>query len=108
MPVPLKYLSLAKCAETYCTILTGWLTISFKLEQYFEDPADTSIAWIGLLFGLLTIAMQSYKRTDTAPPDIDTAPAMTELYRIRAAQCIQIGMLTWPVGTLLRLIRRLD
>jgi hypothetical protein len=54
------------------------------------------------LFAILTIAMQSYIRTDEVPPEYQgTAPALIQLYRVRTAQCLTIANLTKPVRALL-------
>jgi hypothetical protein len=51
---------------------------------------------------MLCIAMQSYTRTNNIPPEYQgTAPALTELYRVRTVQCLMIADLTKPVGLLL-------
>jgi hypothetical protein len=46
--------------------------------------------------------MQSYARTNEIPPEYQgTAPALTQLYRVRTAQCLTIADLTKPVRNLL-------
>ena len=74
------------------------LTPKLKVERHFEDPTSTSITWLALLFGVITMAMQSYHRTNTMPPDIVTAATLLELYRIRTLQCIQIADIARPVS----------
>jgi len=47
---------------------------------------------------MLCIAMQSYTRIKDTPPEYEgTAPALTELYRVRTVQCLMIADLTKPV-----------
>jgi len=42
--------------------------------------------------------MQSYARTSETPSEYEgTAPALTQLYRVRTAQCLTIADLTKPV-----------
>lgn len=53
--------------------------------------------WIGLLFGAMGLAMQSYIRTGDIPPEYQgTVPAMVDQYRICAAQCIVLADITKP------------
>lgn len=44
-------------------------TFHTALQEFIKDPSSKSIVWIGLLFSLLTIAMQSYHRMGDEPPE---------------------------------------
>ncbi|KAH8808043.1 fungal-specific transcription factor domain-containing protein [Xylogone sp. PMI_703] len=70
------------------------------LKQYYafwEDPSKTTIIWIGLLYSILCLAMQSYQHHNDEPPEYrDTLPVLAELYRIRTAQCITIADISKP------------
>ncbi|KAE9375537.1 hypothetical protein N431DRAFT_332569 [Stipitochalara longipes BDJ] len=69
-----------------------------QYNKYWTDPSKSKIIWIGLLFGILCIAMQSYTRANEVPPEYEgTAPALIQLYRVRTAQCLTIADLTKPV-----------
>ena len=69
-----------------------------QYNKHWSEPSKTKTIWVGLLFGILCIAMQSYARTGEIPPEYEgTAPALTQLYRVRTAQCLTIADLTKPV-----------
>jgi hypothetical protein len=58
--------------------------------------------WIGLLFSIYTIAMKSYIMSNQVPVEYQgTAPAVTELYRVRTVQCLVIADITKPVSALI-------
>ncbi|KAG4436745.1 hypothetical protein IFR05_007763 [Cadophora sp. M221] len=68
-----------------------------QYSQYWANPSKTSITWIGLLFSIFCLAMQSYTRSNEIPPEYqESAPELAELYRIRTAQCLIIADLTRP------------
>jgi predicted secreted protein len=70
---------------------------SNKYNKHWNDPTKTRIIWVGMLFSILCLAMQSYSRNNEVPPEYQgTAPAITELYRIRTAQCLVIADITRP------------
>ncbi|TVY40660.1 Fusarisetin A cluster transcription factor, partial [Lachnellula subtilissima] len=80
------------------TFLVHEATFLKQCNKHWENPAETKIMWIGLLFGAMGLAMQSYTRTGDIPPEYQgTLPAMVDLYRIRAAQCIVLADITKPV-----------
>jgi len=68
-----------------------------QYSQHWTNPNKTSIIWIGLLYSIFCLAMQSYTRVNEIPPEYqDNAPELAELYRIRTAQCLVIADLTRP------------
>ncbi|CZS92262.1 uncharacterized protein RCO7_00770 [Rhynchosporium graminicola] len=79
------------------------LTMSFTKEpsydsQHWANPSKTSIIWIGLLYSILCLAMQSYNRSpDDAPHEYqENGPELAELYRLQTAQCLVIADITKP------------
>lgn len=71
--------------------------MSRQYNEHWTDPSKTKIIWIGLLFGILCHALQSYRRSDTEPSEYKGTLATTiELYRLRAAECLAITNVTKP------------
>jgi hypothetical protein len=69
-----------------------------QYNKHWTNPLKTKTIWVGMLFSILCIAMQSYTRINEVPPEYDgTAPALIQLYRVRTAQCLTIADLTKPV-----------
>jgi hypothetical protein len=74
------------------------ILIQLQYDHHWADPSKTRIIWVGLLFGVLCHALQSYRHSDTEPPDYQgTTAATIELYRLGAAQCLAIANITKPV-----------
>lgn len=70
-----------------------------QYNQHWVDPAKANISWIGLLYAMCCMAMQSYIRTSEIPPEYEgTAPALIELYRVRSSQCLIVSDITKPVN----------
>ncbi|KAH8687675.1 hypothetical protein BGZ60DRAFT_362754 [Tricladium varicosporioides] len=68
-----------------------------QLKRHWSSTHETKIIWIGLLYGVLCFAMQSYNRYNDPPPEYEgTSPALAELFRVRTAQCLVITGLTRP------------
>ncbi|OBT73378.1 hypothetical protein VF21_07681 [Pseudogymnoascus sp. 05NY08] len=44
-------------------------TFHERLEAFFVDPGSQSLAWIGLLYATLTLAMLSYSKVGDEPPE---------------------------------------
>lgn len=44
-------------------------TFDKQLHNHWQDPAKTSIMWLGLLYSILSLAMQSYNRIGDEPPE---------------------------------------
>lgn len=44
-------------------------TFHERLEAFFADPKSQSLAWVGLLYAALTLAMQSYSKVGDEPPE---------------------------------------
>ncbi|KUJ18078.1 uncharacterized protein LY89DRAFT_781173 [Mollisia scopiformis] len=69
-----------------------------QYNQHWVDPSKTKIIWIGMLYSMYCIAMQSWIRGDEVPPEYEgTAPALVELYRVRTVQCLIVSDITKPV-----------
>ncbi|KFY33806.1 hypothetical protein V494_07308 [Pseudogymnoascus sp. VKM F-4513 (FW-928)] len=44
-------------------------TFHERLEAFFADPKSQSLAWVGLLYSAMTLAMQSYSKVGDEPPE---------------------------------------
>lgn len=42
-------------------------TFHAQLQKHWQDPSKTSIVWIGLLYSILCLAMQSYHKVGDEP-----------------------------------------
>lgn len=73
-------------------------TFHKQLNNYLQDPAQTSIVWIGLLYAVICLAMQSYSRIGDEPPEWKgrTLDLASE-YRKKTVQCLVISDYTKSV-----------
>lgn len=63
-----------------------------EYEAYWRNPKQTSVMWIGLYFAMLSQTMVSYEMSDDEPPEYKgISPSISDLYRLRVAQCLMIG-----------------
>ncbi|KAG9230604.1 fungal-specific transcription factor domain-containing protein [Amylocarpus encephaloides] len=64
-------------------------TFHKQLHLHWQDPAKTSIVWLGLLYSILCLAMQSYHKIGDEP--LEWKGRTLELaaeYRLRTVQCL--------------------
>lgn len=64
-------------------------TFHKQLRNHWQDPSKTSIIWLGLLFSILTLAMQSYHKIGDEP--LEWKGRTNDLaaeYRLRTVQCL--------------------
>jgi hypothetical protein len=67
-------------------------TFMKQYEEHWENPSQTKIMWIGLLFSMLSLMMLSFYLNDDEPPEYEgTSHSQYELYRLRTAQCLMMG-----------------
>ncbi|KAI9651115.1 hypothetical protein NHQ30_001152 [Ciborinia camelliae] len=64
-------------------------TFHKEMQTHWQDPTKTSIVWLGLLYSILCLAMQSYHKIGDEPPEwrgrtLDIA----EEFRLRTVQCL--------------------
>jgi hypothetical protein len=66
-----------------------------QYQAHWENPSETPIMWIGLLFSMLSLIMLSFYLNDEEPPEYEgTSHSLYELYRLRTAQCLMMGDIT--------------
>lgn len=44
-------------------------TFNKEMQKHFQDPASTLISWLGLLYAILCLAMQSYHKIGDEPTE---------------------------------------
>ncbi|KAH0556079.1 hypothetical protein GP486_005985 [Trichoglossum hirsutum] len=72
-------------------------TFQKEYEQYWADPGSTKSIWIGLLFAIMCLAMQSYTRAGDEPPEYqDKSDEMAEIFKLRTAQSLVLADYTKP------------
>lgn len=64
-------------------------TFHKQLQTHWQDPSKTSVVWLGLLYSILCLAMQSYHKIGDEPLEwkgrtLDLAAE----YRLRTVQCL--------------------
>ncbi|OAX83505.1 hypothetical protein ACJ72_02120 [Emergomyces africanus] len=60
-----------------------------QYEAHWENPEKTSVAWLGLLFSMLWMTIQSEIESPTeAAQYMGVGEALADLYRARTAQCL--------------------
>ncbi|CAD6452487.1 dd999adc-0f6c-41d6-93ff-29144b86f953 [Sclerotinia trifoliorum] len=64
-------------------------TFRKELQAHWQDPAKTSIVWLGLLYSILCLAMQSYQKIGHEPAEWKgrTLEVASE-FRQRTVQCL--------------------
>ncbi|KAA8564446.1 hypothetical protein MFRU_013g00590 [Monilinia fructicola] len=64
-------------------------TFHKELKTYWQDPSRISIVWLGLLYSVLCLAMQSYQKIGDEPPEWkDRTLDLASEYRLRTVQCL--------------------
>jgi hypothetical protein len=44
-------------------------TFNKEIHKHFQDPTSTPISWLGLLYAILCLSMQSYHKVGDEPPE---------------------------------------
>ena len=67
-------------------------------DKHWEKPEASSPAWLGQMFALLCLAMNSYNKMDDEPPEYrGKTLALAAHYRALTGQCLLIADFTKPV-----------
>ncbi|MCJ1286208.1 hypothetical protein MMC26_005553 [Xylographa opegraphella] len=68
-----------------------------QYDNYWNDISKAPTIWLGLLYSVLCLAMQSYVRDGVEPPQFHGITARTsDAFRTRAAQCILVSGISIP------------
>jgi hypothetical protein len=74
-------------------------TFQNELRRHWQDPSNTPIMWLGLLYSVLCLAMLSYHKVGDEPPEWKgRALELAALYRLRTVQCLVTADYTKPVN----------
>ncbi|KAI0390694.1 hypothetical protein F5Y17DRAFT_48618 [Xylariaceae sp. FL0594] len=83
--------------DTAASIIHG-PTFQQQLRSHWQDPSKTHIMWIGLLYGMLCLAMLSYHKVGDEPPEWrGRSLELAAEYRLRTVQCLVAADYTKPV-----------
>lgn len=64
-------------------------------ERHWDNPQNTGIMWLALLFSMLSLTMLTYHMNQEEPPEYEgISLSLFELYRLRTTQCLIIGDIT--------------
>lgn len=64
-------------------------TFHKQLRTHWQDPSKTSLVWLGLLYAILCLGMQSYHKIGDEPPEWKgRAVELATEYRLRTVQCL--------------------
>ncbi|KAK0624577.1 hypothetical protein B0T17DRAFT_590466 [Bombardia bombarda] len=66
-------------------------TFMREYDQHWRDPSRSSFIWLGLLFSVLGITMLACHQYGEPPEYEGIAESLSQLYRMRTAQCLQSG-----------------
>lgn len=68
-----------------------------QYQAYWENPDNTSIVWIGMLFAIMRLAMFSYVREGDEPPEFrGKCQDMASTFRTQMANCLITADYTKP------------
>ncbi|KAJ5114478.1 hypothetical protein NUU61_000237 [Penicillium alfredii] len=72
-------------------------TFQAQYNKHWEDPSQTELVWIAMLFGMMRLAMLSYHRESDEPPEFrGKAMDMAGSFRNSVAQCLTLADYTKP------------
>jgi hypothetical protein len=77
-------------------------TFQKEYDRHWLNPEETPIIWLGLVFGMMCIALQSYTRAGDEPPEYHNKSwEMSKEYRDLTAQCLVMADITQPISGML-------
>ncbi|KAJ6172606.1 hypothetical protein N7470_001673 [Penicillium chermesinum] len=100
--MPSKYMTdllVARYFNTYdpATHILHGPTFQAQYNKHWEDPSQTDLTWIAMLFALMRLAMLSYKREGDEPPEFKgKAMDMAGSFRNLFAHCVTLADYTKP------------
>lgn len=87
------------CISTFTETL---LLTKCQYERHWLNPGDTSVIWLGLVYSMMTIALQSYHRAGDEPPEYrGKSWQVSSDYRRLTAQCLMLADITQPITHML-------
>ncbi|GAQ11932.1 hypothetical protein ALT_9253 [Aspergillus lentulus] len=72
-------------------------TFQAQYNKHWEDPSQTCIVWVGMLFAMMRLAMLSYNHEGDEPPEFrGKSLDMAGTFRNLVAQCLTLADYTKP------------
>lgn len=71
-------------------------TFHKHLHNHWQDPSKTSIVWLGLLYSILCLAMQSYHKIGDEP--LEWKGKISHSSSEERLTFLQVERLTWPLN----------
>ncbi|KAF2874685.1 fungal-specific transcription factor domain-containing protein [Massariosphaeria phaeospora] len=73
-----------------------------QYDKHWLNPQDTPVIWLGMVYAMMCIALQSYTRAGDEPPEYrDRSWKMSSDYRSLTAQCLVMADITQPITNML-------
>ncbi|KAI9714047.1 MAG: hypothetical protein M1820_000777 [Bogoriella megaspora] len=64
-------------------------TFQKQYDRHWLNPSETPIIWLGMVFAMMTLALQSYSRAGDEPPEYrGKTEEMSSKFRTLTAQCL--------------------
>jgi hypothetical protein len=80
-------------------------TFQKQYDQHWLTPNDSSVIWLGLVYAMMCIALQSYTRAGDEPPEYrGQSWSMSGEYRNLTAQCLAAADITSPISFMLEVL----
>lgn len=77
-------------------------TFQKQYDKHWLNPSETPVIWLGLVFAMMCIALQSYSRAGDEPPEYrGKSWEMSSEYRNLTAQCLAAADITSPILNML-------
>ncbi|PSN59660.1 hypothetical protein BS50DRAFT_640811 [Corynespora cassiicola Philippines] len=77
-------------------------TFQKQYDRHWLNPSETPVIWLGLVFAMMTISLQSYSRAGDEPPEYrGKSWEMSREYRELTAQCLVMADITQPITYML-------
>ncbi|KAH7372239.1 hypothetical protein BKA66DRAFT_572363 [Pyrenochaeta sp. MPI-SDFR-AT-0127] len=77
-------------------------TFQKEYDRHWLNPDETPIIWIGLVYSMICIALQSYTRAGDEPPEYHNKSwTMSKEYGELTAQCLIMADITQPITGML-------
>lgn len=77
-------------------------TFQKEYDRHWLNPDETPIIWIGLVYSMMCIALQSYTRAGDEPPEYHNKSwTMSREYGDLTAQCLIMADITQPITGML-------
>ncbi|OCK77609.1 hypothetical protein K432DRAFT_407162 [Lepidopterella palustris CBS 459.81] len=77
-------------------------TFQKQYDQHWQNPHESPVIWLGMVFAMMCIALQSYSRAGDEPPEYrGRSWEMSSEYRRLTAQCLVMADITQPITHML-------